>query len=116
VRCCEGEAVVPVSVASFAHSCFSFPTFPGIRLFSCVNHCCICRCGGAVELVDLSDQLPGFVRLPGTHTWTAFDNQMESYTSFDDAKVSIHYPYLFMHAPYRYRVCCRLVFRRSYYG
>merc|ERR1712196_492589 len=27
------------------------------------------RCGGAVELVDASDMLPGLIRRPGLHSW-----------------------------------------------
>ena len=34
------------------------------------------RCNGAVELVDVSDRLPGLVRSPGLLTWRVFDGGM----------------------------------------
>lgn len=47
------------------------------------------RCGGAVELVDVSDRLPGLSRAPGLHTWRVFDGTMREFTTFDEAsKVS----------------------------
>ena len=42
-----------------------------------------------MELVDVSDRLPGLLRAPGLHTWRVFDGTMREFTTFDEAsKVS----------------------------
>lgn len=39
---------------------------------------------GAVEIVDVSDKLPGLKRIPGMTSWKVFDKQMEEYATFDE--------------------------------
>ena len=42
------------------------------------------RCGGAVELVDVGDKLPGLARSPGVSTWTVMDKDMHAYKEWRD--------------------------------
>lgn len=42
------------------------------------------RCAGTIELVDVSDRLPGLVRSPGLLTWRVFDHDLIEYASFGD--------------------------------
>lgn len=42
------------------------------------------RCGGAVELVDCSDRLPGLIRSPGMSDWLPHDAGMTAYPTFAD--------------------------------
>lgn len=42
------------------------------------------RCGGAVELVDCADRLPGLIRSPGMSDWLPFDAGMNPYAAFAD--------------------------------
>jgi 16S rRNA C967 or C1407 C5-methylase (RsmB/RsmF family) len=42
------------------------------------------RCGGAVELVDVADKLPGLARSAGLSTWTVMDKDMHAYGVWAD--------------------------------
>ena len=45
------------------------------------------RCGGAVELVDVSAALPGLLRSPGLFTWRVFDGGMGEHASYEASQL-----------------------------
>jgi 16S rRNA C967 or C1407 C5-methylase (RsmB/RsmF family) len=47
------------------------------------------QAGGAVELVDVSDRLPGLVRQDGMSTWKVYDGRMAPYARYEDAKAAV---------------------------
>nr|XP_054748162.1 RNA cytosine-C(5)-methyltransferase NSUN2-like [Lytechinus pictus] len=44
------------------------------------------QCEGAVELVDVSDELPGLKRIPGKTTWKVIDDKGQIFTSFEEVQ------------------------------
>ena len=41
------------------------------------------RCGGSVEIVDVSDRLPGLVRSLGLFSWAVYDGGMVHHASYE---------------------------------
>lgn len=47
------------------------------------------RCGGALEIVDASDRIPGLLRRPGLRTWTVMtmaEENVVEYATYDDSQ------------------------------
>ena len=47
------------------------------------------RCGGALEIVDASDRIPGLLRRPGLRTWTVMtmaEDDVVEYSTYDDSQ------------------------------
>jgi 16S rRNA C967 or C1407 C5-methylase (RsmB/RsmF family) len=47
------------------------------------------KCGGAMELVDVSDLLPDLIRRAALTTWTVFDSKMNQYDTMEDVPVEV---------------------------